>query len=257
MCELFGVNSAEKAEVNELLREFFSHSDKHPNGWGMAFFYENSVSLEKEPVQALRSTYLKERLRHPVQARCMFAHIRRATVGTIEYENCHPFVRRDSSGRSWTLIHNGTIFDYPALHPYIHQQEGRTDSERILYYIVDQIDKKCRELGHPLEPQERFVLLEELICNMSKGNKLNLLIFDGEYMYAHTNYADSLYVNQSGDQAVFATTPLGKGSWKPLPFAVLCVYQEGKQIYRGAKTGTEYKDNETDQKYLFMDFAHL
>ena len=47
MCELFGVSSGRRIEVNDLLKEFFSHSVRHPNGWGMAMFYENSVSLEK------------------------------------------------------------------------------------------------------------------------------------------------------------------------------------------------------------------
>lgn len=47
MCELFGVDSAKKIPLNELLREFFSDGTEHPHGWGMAFFYGNAVSLEK------------------------------------------------------------------------------------------------------------------------------------------------------------------------------------------------------------------
>ena len=43
MCELFGVTSSSKMELNELLLEFFSHGREHPNGWGMAFFYGNAV----------------------------------------------------------------------------------------------------------------------------------------------------------------------------------------------------------------------
>ena len=50
MCELFGVSSSEKVEPREMLKEFFSHSVIHPNGWGMAMFYGNAVSLEKEPI---------------------------------------------------------------------------------------------------------------------------------------------------------------------------------------------------------------
>ena len=60
MCELFGVSSRKRVVVNDLLKEFFTHSVRHANGWGMAIFYENAVSLEKEPVQAIKSTYLKE-----------------------------------------------------------------------------------------------------------------------------------------------------------------------------------------------------
>ena len=83
MCELFGVSSRRKIEVNDLLREFFSHSVRHPNGWGMAVFYKNSVSLEKEPVQAIKSAYLKERLHQKISVRNMIAHIRLATRGLM------------------------------------------------------------------------------------------------------------------------------------------------------------------------------
>lgn len=257
MCELLGVSSARRIPVNELLREFFTHSDRHPNGWGLAIFYENAVSLEKEPVQASRSSYLRERLSHKLEAASMLAHIRFATIGNMEYGNCHPFVKRDDSGRSWTLIHNGTIFDYPKLSPYQYQQEGSTDSERILYYLVDQINERQAELQRPLEKWERFDLLDELIRDMAKGNKLNLILYDGELMYVHTNYANSLYVREGGDTAVFATVPFRTGVWKPLPFTALCAYENGLRICQGTPHGQEYKDNDKDMKYIFAAYAGL
>ena len=36
MCELFGLNSAEKVNCNELLGTFFSHGETNPDGWGLA-----------------------------------------------------------------------------------------------------------------------------------------------------------------------------------------------------------------------------
>ena len=56
MCELFGLSSAEKIQLNDLLKEFFSHGMEHPHGWGMAFFYGNAVSLEKQPETACKSS---------------------------------------------------------------------------------------------------------------------------------------------------------------------------------------------------------
>lgn len=67
MCELFGVDSAKKIPLNELLREFFSDGTEHPHGWGMAFFYGNAVSLEKQPQSAVTSNYLKQRLRAKIE----------------------------------------------------------------------------------------------------------------------------------------------------------------------------------------------
>lgn len=77
----------------------------------MAFFYGNAVSLEKQPEATYKSIYLKQRLRVNIEVDKMIAHIRLATRGSMEYENTHPFVQRDNSDRSWTLAHNGTIFE--------------------------------------------------------------------------------------------------------------------------------------------------
>ena len=76
------------------------------------------------------------------------------------------------------MIHNGTIFDYPRHNPYLHQQEGRTDSERILFFLVDQVNQRQSELGRSLRVEERLDLLDALVTDMAKGNKLNLLIYD-------------------------------------------------------------------------------
>lgn len=257
MCELFGISSGKKVPVNDLLREFFSHSSKHPNGWGMATFYNGAACIEKEPVQASKSVYLKERLNHKMEVSTLLAHIRFATIGSMEYDNSHPFIRRDVSGRSWVLIHNGTIFQYPALSPYQYQQEGETDSERVLLYLVDQIDRKQAAEGRPLEAAERFSLLDALLADMSQGNKLNLLIYDGELMYAHTNYANSLYICEGGGIATFCTVPLKEGCWEPVPFTALCAYRNGQRVFQGEPHGNVYVDNDRDLKYLFAAFSNL
>ena len=62
MCEMFGVTANRRVKINDLLKRFFSHSDEHRNGWGMAFLDDDSVSIEKEPVKANESLYLKNRL---------------------------------------------------------------------------------------------------------------------------------------------------------------------------------------------------
>ena len=58
MCELFGISSEENYNIGDYLKIFFSHSSAHPHGWGMACMEENTVQIEKEPVQASKSNYL-------------------------------------------------------------------------------------------------------------------------------------------------------------------------------------------------------
>ena len=118
MCQLFGFSSKIPVRINDYLKEFYSHSEEHPHGWGLACMDGKEVMIEKEPVKASVSQYLKARLTVPVQVKNAFAHIRYATIGNVDYKNSHPYTGKDRSGRRWTLIHNGTIFDYPPLNKY-------------------------------------------------------------------------------------------------------------------------------------------
>lgn len=257
MCELFGVSASPRVRVNDYLKEFFSHSVNHPHGWGLAVFYGNAVSLEKEPIMAASSKYLRERLRQKIETNAMIAHIRFATKGVEEYANTHPFVKHDNFGRTWTLAHNGTIFSCPKLQVYVQRQEGSTDSERILYYLLDRVNARQTELSRPLDEEERFDLLEEIVSELSEGNKLNLLIYDSEVLYAHSNFANTLYFLEKGGAFYFATVPLDKGDWKPVPFTALCSYKGGRSLRTGTPHGKEYIYNENDMKLIFIDYASL
>ncbi|MBR2189602.1 MAG: class II glutamine amidotransferase [Eubacterium sp.] len=261
MCELFGINSNHDVEPNAWLREFFTHSDKNPHGWGMAMFYgRGAVALEKEPVMASRSQYLKERLRQGIYVSTMLAHVREATIGTIDYSNTHPFVNRDQTGRCWTLAHNGTIFESAALRPYVFQQEGETDSERILCYIIDQVNWKTSTLGRALTAKERCELIDEIIKVLAPGNKINMLLFDGEILYAHTNLRGTLSWCEIEGTRIFATVPFHTGTtvdWERMPFMTLCAYHEGEQIYQGEPHAFEYTEDPEKMRYLHMAFAGL
>lgn len=257
MCELFGVCSEKKVAVNDYLKEFMSHSVQHPHGWGIAILYENAVNLEKEPIPAYKSVYLMQRLRHRLEVTDMIAHIRLATRGTIEYENSHPFVKRDSSNRVWTLAHNGTIFDSPSMGSYVHVQEGQTDSERILLYIVDKVNERQKHLQSPLTMKERFLLVDEIMCEIAEKNKMNLLLYDGELFYVHTNYRNSLYYREQDGMIFFATVPLDHMEWKKVPFTTLLGYNKGKLLFTGTNHGKEYLEDPRDTHFLFMDYAAL
>jgi glutamine amidotransferase len=262
MCELFGFSSEKGFVINEYLKEFYSHSLKHSHGWGLACLEGNEAFIEKEPMQASKSKYLKSRLTVPIDYKNVFAHIRYATVGNIDYLNCHPYTKKDTTGRRWTMIHNGTIFEYYQMDKYVKLQAGDTDSERILLYIVDKVDEAIEIEGRPLVPEERFELIDGLVTDISKGNKLNLMLYDGEYMYIHTNYKDSMYYLEKYDGIIFSTQPLRLETpvnehWEKVPFTRLLVYKDGKNVYMGNNHGHEFIDNEENMKMLYQAFSNL
>ena len=257
VCELFGFSGHCPVTINEELKTFFSHSDKHPHGWGLALIEGNHAAIEKEPWQADDSHYLKARLRDPIRVKTALAHIRLATIGKMEWKNCHPYTAVDHSGRRWVLIHNGTIFEYAPMNPYVARQNGDTDSERILLYLIDQVNDRSEQLGHPLTAEERFALLDELVAKMAPGNKLNILLSDGELLYAHTNYRGSLHQRKTQDGVFLATLPLTPSPWEPLPLTTLVAYREGELICTGTCHGAEFFDDEEKMKMLFLAFAEL
>ncbi len=257
MCELFGVSSKNAAAVNDYLRLFFSHSRQHPHGWGLAFADRCGMLIEKESVRAVDSHYLKERLSQPVCAALLLAHIRYATIGNVEYRNCHPFAAVDNSGRQWTLVHNGTIFDCPELSEYFRKQQGDTDSERILLYLIDKLNQAQNEKGGALNFEERFALFDSLVASMSPSNKLNLLFSDGKCLYVHTNCRGTLYYLSKPNSILFATVPLSDEAWQPVPFTRLLAYDKGRLVQTGTNHEHEYIESKESMKLLYQIFANL
>ena len=257
MCEIFGASFERECCINDYLKIFYSHSNNHPHGWGLAHTDGQNLYIEKEPQQASKSYYLKNRLSMPIISKTVLAHIRYATIGNIEYKNCHPYSIKDNCARRWTLIHNGTIFDYSPLNKFVKVQNGDTDSERILFYIIEQVNNMQRILRKPLDARERFSLLDSIVSDMSKGNKLNLLIFDGEYMYAHTNYCDSLHYLERENGIIFSTLPLTGDDWQKLPMTTLNAYRDGKLCFSGTNHKNEFADNQESLKYLYQIFSDL
>ena len=255
MCEIFGITADRKVHANELLREFFSHSCEHRDGWGLAVFDAGYPEVEKEPVTAEKSAYLMARLEESIDAAHMAAHIRRATSGVQKYDNTHPFVKRDSSGRMWTLVHNGHIFEGPMLRKYLSEQRGSTDSERILCYIVDEIDRLSA--ADTAGEDARIVLVDQLCRELSPENKLNFILFDGELMYVHTNEPGGVHVRSCSGSKVFSTKPLTADGWEELPINRLHVYKDAEEIYTGDPHESTYVADRAKEQELYINYSML
>lgn len=257
MCMLFGLSADKKITTNEYLSAFFKHSDKHPHGWGLVDLSSESGKIEKENTEASKSDYLKKRLSAPIHSSLLLAHIRYATVGHVEYRNCHPFSGADHLGARWTQIHNGTIFDYPALSKYLTIQEGNTDSERIFLYLLDRINALQDEKGRKLGFDECFELFDEIVRDMAKGNKLNLILTNGRELFVHTNCKDTLYYLQKDGCVIIATVPLTDENWQPVPFTALLAFRKGRLIREGIPHGNEYIEDPESIKLLYQAFSGL
>lgn len=257
MCEIFGISANRKVKINELLRIFFSHGIEHPDGWGIAICDDGNVSIEKEPVKVSKSKYLKSRINSRIASGHTLAHIRKATIGHAEYENTHPFTSKDASGRSWTLVHNGTIFESDKLVKYQYEQKGSTDSERILLYIIDRVNALLEEELNGFDVNARVELIEEIAKELSEGNKLNFILSDGEYMYIHKNADGTLYRKQEDGYAIFSTKPLDNGRWDEISDNTLLVYNNGKLVYTGEKHNHTYVEDLEKINMIYLAYSGL
>jgi glutamine amidotransferase len=231
MCELLGFTSEKNADISAYLRTFFTHSRNNPHGWGMMYEDEEGRVVLKEPVSASESSFLGDMIDYMPPQKNVLAHIRFATVGTVNERNCHPFTGTDISGRKWTLIHNGTIFSSKHCHRYSVMQSGDTDSERFFLSLLDVMNEHISR-AVPNE-RERFEIVNNFVVENAPRNKLNLMIFDGDMLYVHKNLKNTLCFKRLEGGIIFATKPLDDGIWIPFPIAQVIAYKHGHEVYRG------------------------
>ena len=239
------------------LKEFYSHAPGNPDGWGLFCKTGSSLLFEKENIRADRSNHLRSLLSGSITAEAAIAHIRLATIGYDEMENTHPFRGYDISEREWIFAHNGTIFESDVLNKYTYEQDGETDSERIFLYILDSMNEAMRRKSGPLDADERFDILQQITAGLAPKNKLNLLIYDGEMLYVHSNYRGSLYERREDGYILFSTRPLQEGKWDEIPFTRLLSYKDGESVREGTSHDTEYIPDECSINALYLAYSGL
>lgn len=162
-------------------------TDHHADGWGIAFFesdcatpgkgvrhFVDKSSAATSPIAQMLKTY-------PIKSHNVVAHVRKATVGRVSLENCHPFVR-ELWGRNWVFAHNGDLKNYaPKLHGNF-KPVGNTDSELAFCWLMQELAKS--HAGVPTV-EELSQTLRELVPQIAKHGTFNFLLSNGQALWAH------------------------------------------------------------------------
>lgn len=96
MCQLLGMNCAQPTDCLFSFAGFSrrgGETDKHSDGWGIAFYEGKGVRLFLDPLPAAKSPIAKFLSQYPIKTLNMMSHIRYATKGSVLLENVHPFQR--------------------------------------------------------------------------------------------------------------------------------------------------------------------
>jgi len=188
MCQLFALNANVPSAVTFSFTGLSArggHTGEHADGYGLAFHDDRVCRHFIDEGRASDSALADFLRRHPIRARMVLAHIRKATQGAVQLANCHPFVR-EWQGRHWSFCHNGDLKDF---HPRLsgpHVPVGDTDSERAFCWMLQELRKRFRGRRAPgwqlLAP-----VLAELADRIAAHGRFNFLLSDGEALYAHAS----------------------------------------------------------------------
>ena len=250
MCQLLGMNCNTPTDVTFSfagLAQRGGRTDHHADGWGIAFFEGRGARLFVDSAPAADSPVAELIRRYPIKSRNVISHIRKATVGAVQLENCHPFVR-ELWGRYWVFAHNGDLKDYaPRLHGHF-RPVGGTDSEQAFCWLMQELAK-----AHASVPPvgELTRTLAELVPQVARHGTFNMLLSNGEALWAHASTKLCYVVRQHpfasarlSDEdlavnfaehttpddrvAVVATTPLTcDEAWTPFQPGQLRVFVDG------------------------------
>ena len=110
-------------------------------------------------------------------------------------------------------------------------------------YFIDNINEAAEIKGAPLDETERCKVIESSIAAITRRNKVNLILFDGELYYVHANMKGTLFYKQKEGSVTFGTVPYDDTGWEPVELCRLFVYKNGGLFFTGNSHGNEYVES--------------
>lgn len=262
MCELFTMSSSTPTEVSFSLDEFSKHgglTDKHRDGWGIAYYDLNDVRIVKEACSASKSTYLSFIKNLQIQSKIIISHIRLATQGEVSVRNTQPFAR-ELGGRQHVFVHNGDFVEPDTLlsiKPKRFKPVGNTDSELSFCTLMEKMASIWNE-DIPPRLAKRLEVFTSFCNEMRRCGIANFIYSDSDYTFIHShkrliksatketspglhilhrhcpietskNNIDGLKIKADKPQHVIivASVPLSNESWEALQEGEIKVLQNG------------------------------
>lgn len=257
MCELMALSFAEPISADFSIREFALRGEENADGWGLAWYPDQSVSIVKEPLRWRESGHSGFLETYPqLKSRVYLAHVRDKTVGGVPtHADTHPFVR-ERNGVEYCFAHNGTIAGHEELELGRYRPVGGTDSEHVFCHLLQRMDGADRTL----QGRASWRWLHETLLALNARGNLNILLTDGRFVCCYwglTNWKAlhyrqvhirrpaqpyfedetiSLELDAEGVNHgyVVATRPLSQHGWRPFLPGQLVIFENGHLRYSKA-----------------------
>jgi glutamine amidotransferase len=257
MCQLFALNSNAPTAVTFSFTGFSARgglTGEHADGWGIAFHGQGGCRVFLDDAPAFRSPLADFLRRHPIRATSVLAHIRKATQGSVQLSNCHPF-QRQWLGRQWAFCHNGDLKGFAPPLDLNHQPVGSTDSEAAFCWLMQCLRQRFSGARAPTW-RSLAPVIAGLAGQLSQHGPFNFVLTDGDAVYAHcstklhwlqrrhpfaharlidTDLALDLNRDNGPDDrmVLVATEPLTHDEpWQPMSPGELFVFVDGESVWR-------------------------
>jgi len=212
MCRLFGFRSVIPSQVHQSLvsaeNALVVQSEKHPDGWGVAYYIANTPHVIKSARGAV-DDHLFKHVSGVVASETVVAHVRKATQGQLSIVNSHPF-----QFGNWIFAHNGNIPNFDEVRAGLLDRVspnkrrfilGNTDSEVIFHLMLTHL-KRNGELHGAYDTAAAADAMRETIRDIEDVTGLKCYKPEDELSLSFilTN-GQSLVAHQGGKELRYST----------------------------------------------------
>ena len=189
MCQLLGMNCNTPTDIIFSFEGFAKRggmTDHHSDGWGIAFFEDRACRLLIDSAPSINSPVADLVRSYPIKSLNVIAHIRKATQGEVNLENCHPFVR-ELWGRHWVFAHNGNLVDFAHDADSVYQPVGTTDSELAFCALLQKLRDAHPQASAKNPPSIAQIskTLSEIVPAIAAHGTFNFCLSNGQVLWAH------------------------------------------------------------------------
>lgn len=273
MCELLAMSFNQPVNPKFSFTGFRYRGDKNPDGWGLAYYPDDSAQVIKEPIKA-RSSLLSEFFKdyYEMLSKIFVGHVRFSSVGSKSRKNTHPFYR-ELFGKEHVFAHNGTLKDYKDLKTGDFKPIGSTDSEHVFCYLLNCIKEENISKWHENELQwiakklHKINIYGKFNCIFSEGNYLFCYFDDNSHNGLHflhrkppygkitlsdedwkINLEEEKNLSQTG--FIIATSKLTDEHWETFNPGELIVIKDGVMVYSNSRIVKNNEQNSQIEKRI-------
>ncbi len=215
MCELMAMCFARPLYADFSIRAFAMRDEENADGWGLAWYPDQSLAIAKEPLTWRQSGYAEflQTYAH-LCSNIYVGHVRKKTMGGENTRaDSHPF-SRELDGVEYCFAHNGTIRTaWTEFASQRYRPIGDTDSEQIFCHIMEELAQRPAD-GPAVDPSRMGRLfkgsrdrgtrgvdrttrlasaeaqqwLHRKAIEINRHGKFNMMISDGERLFCYHDF---------------------------------------------------------------------